>query len=92
MTSREFCYWLQGSFELSEPNIPLTEKQVQIIKNHLKLVFLHEIDPSYSGDPTVQRIFQNVHDGKKPLDGIKLEKPERFSHNQNLPGERLIKC
>lgn len=92
MKSTEFAYWLQGFFELSEPNSPLTEKQVQTIKNHLKLVFLHEIDPSYSDDPTVQKIFQNIHDGKKPLEGIKLEEPKKFSHNQNLPGERLIKC
>lgn len=92
MTSNQFVFWLQGFFELSEPNSPLTEKQVQTIKNHLQLVFLHEIDPSYSDDPTVQKIFQNIHDGKKPLDGVKLEKPEKFSHNQNRPGERLIKC
>jgi len=65
MTSREYVYWLQGFFELAEPNTPLTEKQVQTIKNHLKLVFLHEINPSYSDDPTVQKIFQNIHDGKK---------------------------
>lgn len=93
MTSKDFCYWLQGFFELSSgtPHA-LTPEQVQTIKNHLKLVFLHEIDPSYSDDPTVQKIFQNIHDGKKPLEGINLSKPDRFPHNHNLPGERLIKC
>ena len=92
MTSKDFCYWLQGFFELSKTDEPLTPEQVRTIKNHLKLVFLHEIDPSYSDDPTVQAIFQNIHDGKKPLEGIKLEKPNKFSHNMNRPGERLIKC
>jgi len=75
LKSTEFAYWLQGFFELSDTNTPLTEKQVQTIKNHLKLVFLHEIDPSYSNDPTVQKIMQNVHDGKNALDGIKVDKP-----------------
>jgi hypothetical protein len=73
MESKDFCYWLQGFFELSEPNKPLTTEQVQIIKNHLKLVFLYEIDPSYSKDETVQAIFQNIHDGKEPLEGINVE-------------------
>ena len=93
MTSRDFCYWLIGFFELSDANTPLTEKQVQTIKNHLKLVFLHEIDPSYSDDPTVQKIFQNIHDGKKPLDGVNVLSNDRpFNHNHNRPGETLVKC
>lgn len=91
LKSTEFAFWLQGFFELSDANATLTEKQVQTIKNHLKLVFLHEIDPSYSDDPTVQKIFQNIHDGKKPLEGIKLDKPERNNWNQR-PGEVIVKC
>ena len=92
MTSKDFAYWLQGFFELSDANAPLTEKQVQTIKNHLKLVFLHEIDPSYSDDPTVQKIFQNIHDGKKPLEGLNItNKPERTNWNQR-PGEVQVKC
>lgn len=83
MGSKEFVFWLQGFFELSEPNKPLTMEQVQIIKNHLKLVFLYEIDPSYSEDKTVQAIFQNIHDGKKPLEGIKInnDNPIKPSHS-----------
>lgn len=89
MTSKDFVYWLQGFFELSDANTPLTEKQVQTIKNHLKLVFLHEIDPSYSNDPTVQKIFQNIHDGKKPLDGIGVP---QFSHNDISHDNVIVKC
>ena len=43
MESKSFCYWLQGLFELAETK-ELNEKQVETIKNHLKLVFLYEID------------------------------------------------
>jgi hypothetical protein len=69
MDAKSFCFWLQGLFELTETKT-LNEKQVQTIKNHLKLVFLYDIDPSYSDDKTVQQIFQNIHDGKDVLDGI----------------------
>lgn len=70
MEAKNFVYWLQGFFELSKTNEPLSLEQIQTIKNHLKLVFLHEIDPSYSDNKVVQQIFQNIHDGKDPLMGI----------------------
>jgi hypothetical protein len=38
MTFSEFAYWMQGFFEMTEAN-NLTEAQVQMIKDHLKLVF-----------------------------------------------------
>ena len=55
MKPTEFVYWLQGFFELSE-STKLSEKQVEMIKNHLAMVFYHEIDPSYTKD---------VENGKK---------------------------
>jgi hypothetical protein len=70
MTSRDFCFWLQGFFELQGTNQALTPEQVKTIQNHLKLVFLYEIDPSYSDNKVVQQIFQNIHDGRPPLSGI----------------------
>jgi hypothetical protein len=45
MNSVDFCFWLQGYFELQEGDEPLTAKQVEVLKNHLSLVFKHEIDP-----------------------------------------------
>lgn len=40
MNEREFCYWLQGFFELNGDGVnSLTMKQVDIVKNHLNLVF-----------------------------------------------------
>lgn len=35
----EFCYWLKGYFELNDSN-KLSPQQVQIIKDHLNLVFI----------------------------------------------------
>jgi hypothetical protein len=46
MTSRDFCYWLQGVFEGAKVT-SLNEEQVKVIKNHLSMVFIHEIDPSF---------------------------------------------
>ena len=48
MTSRDFAYWVQGFFEISEAKI-LNEAQVEQVKKHLNLVFKHEIDPSMGG-------------------------------------------
>lgn len=45
MKSRDFCYWLQGFFELSEDST-INEKQMLEIKKHLSMVFFYEIDPS----------------------------------------------
>lgn len=56
MTSRDFCYWLQGFCEVglsqsttTDPNI--TPAQFRIIRNHLDMVFAHEIDPSMGPKP-----------------------------------------
>lgn len=38
MTEQNFCYWLQGLFEMGNPT-HLDERQTQIIKDHLQLVF-----------------------------------------------------
>lgn len=71
MKSTEFCYWLQGFFELDE-NGPkqaekktLTAEQTECIRRHLSLVFKHEIDPSY-GDKKQQEVLQNMHDRFDP--------------------------
>lgn len=79
MTSRDFCYWLQGHFEIADTN-KLSESQVKMIKRHLALVFKHEIDPSYGGNPSE---LQAIHDGK----------PE-FPPNHTIfeGGEPLIRC
>lgn len=44
MDPKEFAYWLQGYFEIEDPKT-LDKKQVQIIKDHLDLVF-KKVTPS----------------------------------------------
>lgn len=59
MNSRDFCYWLQGFFEVSETT-EINQHQFQIIKNHLNMVFKHEIDPSH-GDAAHQKVLSDIH-------------------------------
>jgi len=57
--SRDFCYWLQGYFELALQE-GLTPDQVTAIKRHLMLVFKHEIDPSFPQSQQAE-LNQNHH-------------------------------
>jgi hypothetical protein len=59
MQSRDFVYWLQGLFELAEP-LTLNKKQTELIRKHLAMVFIHEIDPSM-GDEAHQGKLNTVH-------------------------------
>jgi len=38
MTPENFCYWLQGLFEVQNPRA-LTEAQTAVVKEHLQTVF-----------------------------------------------------
>lgn len=72
MQSRDFAYWLQGYFEITsatsnrEPD-GLSVGQVEMIKNHLAMVFKHEIDPSM-GDKKHQDGLNAIHNNN-PFDG-----------------------
>ena len=59
MTSREYCYWLQGYFEISGVK-ELSKRQTEIVIRHLSLVFKHEIDPSY-GTSEHQQTLLDAH-------------------------------
>ncbi len=63
MTSRDFVYWLNGWFELNETidhREGATPETLKVIKNHLAMVFKHEIDPSFGKQlPELQK----THDG-----------------------------
>jgi hypothetical protein len=59
MQSRDFCYWLQGFFEISADG-SLDQRQVKLVKDHLALVFKHEIDPSM-GDKAHQDQLNKIH-------------------------------
>lgn len=70
MTSRDFVYFLQGFFEINsakQGGYEITDEQIDVIRNHLNLVFKHEIDPSLNEGKTKEEVkeLQDVHDGKK---------------------------
>jgi len=46
MLPEQFTFWLNGFFEISDTN-NLSEKQVQIIRDHLNLVF-NKVTPKSS--------------------------------------------
>ncbi len=81
MKSRDFCFWLQGYFELQVDGDKLSHgisaAQVQIIQRHLNLVFTHDIDPSMP-DPTGK--LQAIHDGAP------IPKPTPSQ------GDELVRC
>ncbi len=75
MTSRDFCYWLQGYLEIvdagASPDDPpgnpadmvISRGQAECIRRHLALVFKHEIDPSHGLSTKYQDMLTKVHDG-----------------------------
>jgi hypothetical protein len=70
MKAVEFCYWLQGYFEIQgkaeQRGTTLVQAQVEDIQKHLALVFKHEIDPSYPD----QQSLNNIHHGGIINDGM----------------------
>ena len=101
MNSVDFCFWLQGFFELSDVT-ELTTKQVETIKNHLNLVFLHEIDPMRESETTATKTsLDTVHSNQKPtLVGPAMAilptnddvKPYRPQHSGGFSNDPLIRC
>lgn len=70
MTSRDFAFWLQGFFEIAEPDA-ITPYQVQLIQRHLSLVFVHEIDPSHGG-PKEQEELYAVHNPPRAIQSTQI--------------------
>jgi hypothetical protein len=69
MTSRDFCYWLQGYIEVSQAKdgkLPsLDQDQMVNIQKHLSMVFKHEIDPSAGPKPN-QDALDHLHGTSNP--------------------------
>lgn len=59
MRARDFAFWLQGFFEVANPNT-IGSKETEMIKKHLALVFKHEIDPEM-GDEQHQSELNSIH-------------------------------
>lgn len=85
MTPRDFCYWLQGIFEVGELKT-LNEKQTDLVKRHLNLVFVHSIDPE-AGGPEIQAKLNSIHNG---TDGSELE-PYIIDINPKTEWEAIAK-
>ncbi len=67
MTSRDFVYWLQGFFEIGYlEGESLDGERVEMIRKHLNLVFVHEIDPSM-GPKEIQDKLNLIHGSGKPV-------------------------
>lgn len=76
MTSRDFCYWLQGFIEVTQAAAPgtplaLTAAQLECMQRHLAMVFKHEIDPGM-GDAEAQKQLNELHTA---VDKLKRPKP-----------------
>jgi len=88
MKSRDFCYWLQGFFELQDgsttpPTQHLSATQVAAIKAHLSMVFVHEIDPSF---PEGQKEkLDAAHSPFRP-------EGEAFGPGHTIPGGPVFRC
>ncbi len=63
MKATEFCYWLQGVFELAQPK-EFDAKQTEMIRCHLAMAFLHDIDKQPS--PEEQQKLNHLHGGPGP--------------------------
>ncbi len=88
MNSIDFCFWLQGFFEISGTN-KVTEEQIDIIKKHLNLTFIHEIDPLREKETTATvEELNNAHSGKISNDIFPLKKP----HNGGNNSDSLMRC
>lgn len=79
MTPRDFCYWLQGFFELNSvvatrglvAGFSLTAEQVEMIRKHLYVVFKHECESVQLNDV----IKYEPLPGQVWGDGIRLTEP-----------------
>lgn len=83
MTNREFMYWLQGYFELSDEQAPrpaLTVEQVMVIRNHLNLV--RKVEKKLEEFPSWLEGFLDSHEGltAEATDKIKVKLASVFKH------------
>ena len=100
MTSRDFCFWLQGYFEIHQANMPenvkevqgLTNHQLEMVRKHLALVFVHEIDPSM-GPPAHQVKLDAVHGtGAKPPGQVTQSVDVALPYQSSATGGPVFRC
>lgn len=76
MTSRDFCFWLQGWLEIcgagvdgQTTRVTVTMAQLDCIQRHLALVFKHEIDPSLDLSVKHKNALDKLHQGLEAVGG-----------------------
>lgn len=79
MQSRDFVFWLQGFFELTDTQT-LTSNQIALIKAHLDLVFKH--------DPSIPR--KQMEHPVIPITPA-ASYPDFFGPNYN-PADYIVTC
>jgi len=89
MTSRDFCYWLQGYFELSDGG-RFTAEQSETVKRHLAMVFVHEIDPSFPSEQ--QSTLDKVHAVVKELTEDAAKPPAVPPHSHGYVPPPVYRC
>lgn len=84
MKAEEFCYFLQGLFEVAGMK-SCNEEQWETIRRHLALVFIHDIDPK-AGDAAHQQKLNEAHSPTQV-------KTPPFHQPHDFPsGGPLIRC
>lgn len=85
MTSRDFCFWLQGFFEMrgGDDVESITAAQADLIQRHLGLVFIHEIDPS-AGPAEHQKKLNEAHAPKPQVLPPSNPHPLPFGHDVRI--------
>lgn len=93
MTSRDFCYWLQGFFELNAQTTTsppqLNAAATDCVMRHLALVFKHEIDPS-AGPPEHQKVLDQIHQASAAEPNNPLHRPPQIGGDG--PGGTKYRC
>ena len=84
MTPEQFCYWLQGFIELAGDDLKkLDEKRIQIIKDHLDLVF-NKVTPDRS-----KRVITEEKKKDKGLEDLikAMKEPKVYCDPYTMPGK-----
>ena len=89
MTARDFVYWLQGMFELTDVKA-LDEHQTELVRKHLAMVFIHDIDPK-AGDLAHREKLNEAH-GNSLTKEQKNELQEMLGKMDPKPWDGMIRC
>ena len=76
MTTRDFCYWLQGFFELNDPK-SLTEEQTMEVRKHLYNVFQHDCESIKLSPVTNEFYVEHAPHYGYPLNDVKEYDPAK---------------